>query len=157
MIYFIQAGENGPIKIGQSDNPQERLNQLQTANPYKLKLLWIYCGDSYSEAEIHKMFLQELIRGEWFHPSDSLFTFIRDELNNLHGLEFKNTKTRIDIYESFPGQIMIEGNKFFLNIESDKTVKIMPDRGKCGVIVYGNTMYINGKPYKMPKSGIRCV
>ncbi len=35
MIYFIQAGENGPIKIGQSDDPKERLKQLQVANPQR--------------------------------------------------------------------------------------------------------------------------
>jgi hypothetical protein len=38
-IYFIQAGMNGPIKIGFSDNVPNRLAALQTSNYEKLHLL----------------------------------------------------------------------------------------------------------------------
>jgi hypothetical protein len=39
-MYFIQQGTTGPIKIGVSNNPYQRLANLQTANPYKLRLLF---------------------------------------------------------------------------------------------------------------------
>ncbi len=32
-IYFIQIGESGPVKIGVSFDPLDRLRQIQTANP----------------------------------------------------------------------------------------------------------------------------
>ncbi len=57
MIYFIQAGKNGPIKIGKSENPKERLSQLQTANYQKLILLWILPeNDAWTEDSVHEMF-----------------------------------------------------------------------------------------------------
>jgi hypothetical protein len=83
VIYFIQCGKSGPIKIGQTNNDvQERLNQLQTGCPYELKLLWVYTGDDYTESEIHSELSQERTRGEWFHPSGKVFEFINECLFN---------------------------------------------------------------------------
>jgi len=83
MIYFIQAGKNGPIKIGQTNNGiEERIAQLQTGCPYELRLLWCYNGDGYTEQVVHDLFKHERIRGEWFRPSPSILEFIRDEMAN---------------------------------------------------------------------------
>jgi len=38
MVYFIQAGFKGCIKIGFAIDPENRLRQLQTANHEKLDL-----------------------------------------------------------------------------------------------------------------------
>jgi hypothetical protein len=85
MIYFIQAGKNGPIKIGKTDNEIEnRIRQLQIGCPYELKLLWLYKDDDYSEAEIHETFAHERIRGEWFHPTKKLLEFINDKCANTY-------------------------------------------------------------------------
>ncbi len=81
-VYFIQMGEKGPIKIGQSANPELRLASLQTANPAALNLLWVYEGDEYTEQNIHGIFKKDRIRGEWFKPSEELTTFIEDYLQN---------------------------------------------------------------------------
>ena len=70
VIYFIQCGENGPIKIGYTDNGVEtRMAQLQTGCPYELRLLWVYTGNDLTESQLHKEFAHERIRGEWFRPS----------------------------------------------------------------------------------------
>ncbi len=89
MIYFIQAGENGPIKIGRADNPQERLKQLQTANPYELKMLWVEntldtLGQSEAEyeLELHQLFKLLKIRGEWFKPGEDILNYIRSSDNS---------------------------------------------------------------------------
>ena len=51
-IYFIQAGENGPIKIGKTNgDAKDRLANLQIGNHEELKLLWVYHGDEYGEIE----------------------------------------------------------------------------------------------------------
>ena len=39
MIYFIQAGEHGPVKIGVAQNPSARLAALQTGSPTPLRLM----------------------------------------------------------------------------------------------------------------------
>jgi hypothetical protein len=39
IVYFIQAESGGPVKIGKSTRPENRLRQLQTSHPVKLLLL----------------------------------------------------------------------------------------------------------------------
>lgn len=101
MIYFIQCGTNGPIKIGYTDNgAEERMAQLQTGCPYELSLLWVYNGDEWSEGRIHSQLAAERVRGEWFHPSNNLFSFIEEELCNFYEILTSNGR-HIDLYEYF--------------------------------------------------------
>jgi len=107
MIYFIQCGTNGPIKIGYTDNDvQSRLNQLQTACPYELKLLWYCQGNQSYESEIHECLSHERIRGEWFRPGKSVLDFIDDDATNnweikttdeADGLSITESRKEIDI------------------------------------------------------------
>jgi hypothetical protein len=77
MVYFIQCGSNGPIKIGFAKDPKKRVMQLQTGSPYKLNLLWAYQSeDPADERDIHAEFEEYKIRGEWYSPSDRLFEFM---------------------------------------------------------------------------------
>ena len=83
MIYFIQAGKNGPIKIGHTENDiEQRIAQLQTGCPYELRLIWLKKGDQQDEAEWHSWFQHERIRGEWFRPSRDLINCIKQEGEN---------------------------------------------------------------------------
>ena len=75
MIYFIQMGDDGPIKIGTTEHIHERMEKLQVANPYKLKILWVYNGRSYDEAGLHKKYDMYNIRGEWFWPVKEILEF----------------------------------------------------------------------------------
>ena len=103
MIYFIQCGDNGPIKIGYTNNDvQTRMNQLQTGCPNKFRLLWVYTDNYYTESQIHEMFTHERIRGEWFRPSTELLDFIKCELVNHYEIITKNGRT-IEINECFGG------------------------------------------------------
>ncbi len=77
MIYFIQSGKNGPIKIGHAKNSAEgRMAQLQVANPEKLFLLATMEGNIEKEHVIQMRFENYLISGEWFRPNDKLAQFI---------------------------------------------------------------------------------
>ena len=127
MIYFIQCGENGPIKIGQSDNVQERFKQLQTACPYELKLLWMYSGEEYCEKDIHDKFKHEKVRGEWFHPSRTLYIFIKNNLFNSYEFDMiNNDREYIGVYENFGSGIEVSGDGFILRKKNDK-ISIEPD------------------------------
>lgn len=64
MIYFIQSKQY--VKIGFSDNPESRLRDLQTGSPHKLKLLATMPGCYQTETELHKVFADRRINGEWF-------------------------------------------------------------------------------------------
>ena len=108
MIYFIQCGENGPIKIGQSDDPEGRMAQLQIGCPYELKLLWAYTGNRFSECGIHLAFIHENIRGEWFHPSRCLIDFITGEMENIVDVLTPHLGECIRITELPMNEIMVE-------------------------------------------------
>ena len=76
-IYFIQLGTNGPIKIGCSRNPPNRLRTLQTSHPLEiLRLLGHFRGGPQVERGLHQTFASDRIRGEWFVCSPKLLKFI---------------------------------------------------------------------------------
>lgn len=86
MIYFIQAGKNGPIKIGFTQNSiNDRLNSLQNATYEELELIGTCNGEIEDEKKIHSIFNSIKIRGEWFRPTEDLLNFI-----------FEKTKFPID-------------------------------------------------------------
>ena len=49
VIYFISAGDGGPIKIGLTNDVEQRLASLQTGCPYKMVLLGAVAGTSSHE------------------------------------------------------------------------------------------------------------
>lgn len=76
VIYFIQCGDNGPIKIGLSENVKKRLGALQAANPYQLHLLGVMDGDAAEERMLHVRFGLFRVRGEWYRSHQRLRRFI---------------------------------------------------------------------------------
>lgn len=100
MIYFIQCGNNGPVKIGFTERcPINRCDELQTGCPYELKLVWQYYGRDYSEQSLHDIFSHERVRGEWFHPT------ILDEVYSMCG-----NVTRVELYNLMRELVITEKN-----------------------------------------------
>ncbi len=99
MIYFVQCGKNGPVKIGCTGNVEDRITQMQTSCPYELKLLWKINGGKEDEAELHEQWKHERIRGEWFRPSRQLLEYIETEASNNWEIKL-STGQIIDIYET---------------------------------------------------------
>lgn len=75
-VYFIQAGEGGPIKIGAAVDVLRRLKVLQTGNVEVLSLLCDFEGGPEEERRLHRHFAAYHLRGEWFHPSVELLDHI---------------------------------------------------------------------------------
>lgn len=75
-IYFIQIGSSGPIKIGHSLQPEQRMRQLQTAHPVTLRLLGVMRGTKERERILHTHFDWLRLRGEWFRPDEYLTWWI---------------------------------------------------------------------------------
>lgn len=79
MIYFIQVGDDGPVKIGFTKlSPSIRLSGLQVANPYPLRMLGRMVGNAATERFLHKKFARNRLRGEWFSPTTSLLQYCED-------------------------------------------------------------------------------
>lgn len=81
MIYFIQCGDNGPIKIGTTGSaPHARMSHFQLGCPYELRLLGAVDGGALHESAIHELHLEDHIRGEWFRPSAAVLATVRTAL-----------------------------------------------------------------------------
>jgi hypothetical protein len=72
-IYVISSinHNNGPVKIGISDNPDKRVKQLQTAFPEKLEIKYIEPFTTKIKARTFEKYLHKDIshlksHGEWF-------------------------------------------------------------------------------------------
>ena len=76
MIYFVQHGEGGAIKIGTARNVRARIDAIQTSAPVRLRLLAVIDGGVREERELHDRFRKDRIHGEWFHPSPPLIEHI---------------------------------------------------------------------------------
>lgn len=75
-VYFIQAEEGGPIKIGVAQDPPKRLAEIQRTCPQKLRILATVPGGAPRERELHSKFADYRLHGEWFQPSNELHAII---------------------------------------------------------------------------------
>jgi len=68
-LYIIQSSNNGCFKVGRSNYPEKRLSQLQTGNPFKLKLILVLHNQGNKEKFIHRYITlgqKKKCKGEWF-------------------------------------------------------------------------------------------
>ncbi len=68
-VYFIQAGEQGPVKNGLATDVERRCADLQTAHYQRLRVLRTLAGGHLVERWLHQRFKLLKIRGEWFRFS----------------------------------------------------------------------------------------
>lgn len=80
VVYFIQSGEDGPIKIGTSSNFSSRLASLRTSQPHEIAVLAVVSGGRSLERSYHKKFADMRVVGEWFDPQEPILAEI-DRLN----------------------------------------------------------------------------
>jgi len=74
--YFLQAGTDGPIKIGATKNLLVRLRAIYTMSPVPLRLLGVIKGNA-AEERCHIRLGAFRLHGEWFAPSTVVLDFIR--------------------------------------------------------------------------------
>jgi hypothetical protein len=82
-IYFIQVGDDGPVKIGWSMNPQKRLAGLQTAHPEQLHLRGYRRGSVQAERELHETLKDYRVNGEWFVSHEDVLAQIETEYEDV--------------------------------------------------------------------------
>ena len=82
VVYFIQEGSDGPIKIGYTSNLKKRLESMQVGNSKELNVLGTYSGGRKEESYLHSLFAIAQIRGEWYYPIHELLKFIRLNCSN---------------------------------------------------------------------------
>lgn len=77
-IYFLRPiGQRGPIKIGCSYLPLERLRTYSHWSPLPLEVVAMCGGQHHAvERRLHVMFKAAHSHGEWFHPVEELEAFV---------------------------------------------------------------------------------
>lgn len=68
-LYFIQAGESGPVKIGTSRDPRARLSNMQVNNHERLTLLAAARVLPETEGDVHEDLSLARLHGEWYMPT----------------------------------------------------------------------------------------
>lgn len=76
VVYFIQAGENGPVKIGWSKKITERVAGLQVGNPVKLTILRTVVAEPWVESWFHDEFDELRLQGEWFSFDEKMLSLL---------------------------------------------------------------------------------
>lgn len=74
-IYFVRNPNNGEVKIGKTNNFENRYKSLCSDAKCKLEVLLLVEGDD-TERMLHRYFEEEHTKGEWFYFSDKLKTMI---------------------------------------------------------------------------------
>lgn len=77
-VYFVQAGDAGPVKIGVSADVDKRITELQVSAPSELRLLAVI-SDAGADVErrLHTEYADELMRGEWYRPCERLMALVQ--------------------------------------------------------------------------------
>jgi len=126
MIYFIQAGESGPIKIGYTKGSiEKRIAQMQTGCHEELKCRYKMDGDRETEKNIHKYIEPFRVRGEWFGTPDIIIQTLKMDWNTKEVIMI-NTGIGIYISEQDSDNLSIYlSNDINIDINiSEKTIHI---------------------------------
>jgi hypothetical protein len=75
-IYFIQIGDDGPIKVGFSQNPQRRLITLQSSHYERLHLIGLKEGSRFEEANVQARLERFALGHEWYAAVPEVFAEI---------------------------------------------------------------------------------
>lgn len=82
LIYFIKPiGLDGPVKIGCSKQPEDRLLTLGVWSPLPLELIGVVPGTFNDEQFLHQCFSGNHSHREWFHSTPILQNTIKTILN----------------------------------------------------------------------------
>ncbi len=75
LIYFVRAGEN--VKIGFTQNVDQRVAQLQTFFPFQLEITLVLPGSLLTERQLHHRFRASRVTGEWFRHGPEIDAFVQ--------------------------------------------------------------------------------
>lgn len=84
-VYFVQAVDGGPIKIGTTVRLSQRLKQLTRNAGHPLEVLGVIDGGPTEEKELHERFSHLRVASEWFEAGDDLIGFIVSEARPWDG------------------------------------------------------------------------
>lgn len=94
LIYFIQMGDSGPVKIGyakDATNLARRIHALQIGSVEPLFLRGVVRGSQRDEIAIHDELIGDRLRGEWFQVSEGVEAWL-DKCEHVDGVGVKKRR-----------------------------------------------------------------
>lgn len=102
-VYFIECVGHSLVKIGVSDAPRRRVDDLQTGSPFELRLIHAIPGDMKLERLLHYAFRGQHFRGEWFGLAGPVQAFIAATTQLA---EIEATGVRVDEFKAFWARVL---------------------------------------------------
>jgi hypothetical protein len=150
MIYFIQAGEDGPIKITITINPQSWLQNHQRNHYEELRIIQQIPGDTRRKAQLKETLKDFIIRGDWFEPADEVIDCIRDMKDpeylkigeRAFAILYRHTEGSPTELCPFCGACHVHGSN-----DGFRTAHCMKDRADAYVVTNDGTKLLREKGY----------
>ena len=100
LVYFMRpVGKLGPVKIGSTISPANRLQELGRHSPIPLEIAAIIYGPRSLECRFHAMFESLHSHGEWFVESEGLTRTIEQVALGVFDVNTLPNGTRIHLIE----------------------------------------------------------
>lgn len=77
IVYFLQCGKGGPVKIGTSRDGWGRVLSVAASMPHRMAFCSIVVGGLQLERNLHRRFRKFRLNGEWFKPEGELKDLMR--------------------------------------------------------------------------------
>jgi hypothetical protein len=98
--YVLIDNTYDSVKIGKTNNPDQRLNTLKTANP-NLSYLIVFPSELFSEKMLHDKLSDYRKQLEWFHYTNTIREFVNKAIQNHNKiLESYELKCKMDEVEN---------------------------------------------------------
>jgi hypothetical protein len=78
VVYFVQAGASGPIKIGMAADLAQRITILQCGSPEPLVALATAPGGWEEERQLHRRLAAHRHSREWFKPTQAVLDVVAE-------------------------------------------------------------------------------
>lgn len=88
-VYFISLADKY-VKIGYSQFPFRRFQEIQAYNPSDLSLLGMLPGNISLEKKLHKHFGEHRVRNEWFLLDEEIEEFVNENCEPVDAWEFEH-------------------------------------------------------------------
>ena len=152
MIYFVQRGQAGPIKIGYTskDDVRDRIAHLQTASPEPLNLLGFIEGEREKEQALHRLFSAHRLHGEWFDATPKIFIYL---LGLILGRELTPPSPATEI-DDWNGQLSLPK---FLESQEKRIIQAALKRNNSNITRSAKELGVTFRAlrYAMAKLGLR--
>ncbi len=83
IVYFMQEGHDGPVKIGRASHPDALRAKLQPGHLKPLRVIATFPGDAARERIIHRDLKPFRLEGKWYSPARKLFQYIETLRNPI--------------------------------------------------------------------------